>query len=458
MFNDPNSIEEAKQKLDAVSPTFCMAKWMNTTIHLHLGRTHSCHLPPTHKIPLKEIKKDVSALHNTLEKKKQRKMMLEGKRPKGCQSCWDIEDLPGEHFSDRHYRGQDCWTKPFIDDVAKSKWDTPINPSYLEVSFSAGCNFKCSYCSPSFSTSWQKEVEKYGGYPLSGIQKHHSPLWLKAQGEMPIPDEGNPYVKAFWDWWPTLKNDLMFFRITGGEPLLSPDTFKTFDLISEDPMPELEFSINSNLGIPEIQFSRFVEKTKELLDKKKVRHFILHTSVDTFGEQAEYIRNGLDFKKYQNYVETFLQEVPNASLAFMCTFNALSIPKYKSLLEWIISLRRRFHQPGRNIFLDIPHLKYPDFMAVQILPAEYRLMMMEHIEWMKEHQDETYGIKAAEILKMERIKSWMEETDSWNADQLSRQTINRKNFALFFKEHDRRRGTNFESTFPEMSSLLSDWA
>jgi len=453
LFNDPSSIEEAVEKLNKVSPSFCMAKWMNTTIHLQLGRTHSCHLPPTHKIPLKEIKENVNALHNTEEKMKQRKKMLEGERPKGCQACWDIEDLPGKHYSDRHYRGQDCWTKPFIDEVAASDWNTPINPSYLEVSFSAGCNFKCSYCSPSFSTSWQKEVEKFGGYPLSGAINHHSPAWLKAQGEMPIPDEGNPYVDAFWKWWPDLKKDLMFFRITGGEPLLSNETFKAFDRISEEPMPELELSINSNLGIPPVTFNRFVEKTKDLLAQKKIKHFMLHTSVDTFGDQAEYIRNGLNFEQYKEFVETYLTDVKSGSLAFMCTFNALSIDKYIFFLEWLISLRRRFHQPGRNIFLDIPHLKYPSFMTVQVLPSSYRKKIDKIISFMENHEDPLYGIKRAEILKMKRIKSWMEEVDTFDSKGLKKLKVDQKNFSLFFKEHDRRRGTNFKKTFPELKSM-----
>lgn len=453
MFNDPSSLEEATEKLNSVSPTFCMAKWMNTTIHLHMGRTHSCHLPPTHKIPLKEISKDVSALHNTQEKMKQRKMMLEGKRPKGCSTCWDIEDLPGKHYSDRHYRGQDSWTKPFFDKVKDTPWDQPINPSYLEVSFSAGCNFKCAYCSPTFSTAWQKEVEKHGGYPLSGAIKHHSPFWLKTQGLMPLEEEGNPYIEAFWKWWPDLKKDLMYYRITGGEPLLSKDTFKTFEMIDQDPMPELELSINSNLGIPQVHFDKFIKGANKLLQEKKIKHFMLHTSVDTYGAQAEYIRNGLNFPQYQKYVETFLEEVPSSSLAFMCTFNALSIDNYQPLLEWIITLRRKYHQKGRDIYLDIPHLKYPNFMAVQVLPHSYRGKMQKLIHFMKEHVDPIYGIKPAEVLKMERILKWMEETDSWEGSAQKQLETDRRNFSYFFKEHDRRRKTDFLSLFPDLKDL-----
>ena len=44
---------------------------------------------------------------------------------------------------------------------------------------------------------------------------------------MPV-TQTNPYVDAFWRWWPDLYKDLHTFRITGGEPLMSQDTWKVF--------------------------------------------------------------------------------------------------------------------------------------------------------------------------------------------------------------------------------------
>ena len=89
-----------KNKLDVVSPSFCVAKWKQVTIHLTNGQTHSCHHPGTHSIPVEELADNPSALHNTNYKKSLRKEMLEGKRPKECDYCWRAEDSPGEHFSD----------------------------------------------------------------------------------------------------------------------------------------------------------------------------------------------------------------------------------------------------------------------------------------------------------------------------------------------------------------------
>ena len=83
---------EMKEKLDSVSPSLCLAKWTQVTMHLQNGHTHSCHHPSTHKIPLEELAVNPSALHNTNFKKQKRKEMLQGIKPKECDYCWKIED------------------------------------------------------------------------------------------------------------------------------------------------------------------------------------------------------------------------------------------------------------------------------------------------------------------------------------------------------------------------------
>ena len=101
-------LKNTKEKLNKVSPSFCLAKWNQVTIHLNNGTTHSCHHCNAHKIPLDELKLNPSALHNTIEKKKTRKMMLDGERPSECNFCWRVEDLKDDNvYSDRIKKSAD---------------------------------------------------------------------------------------------------------------------------------------------------------------------------------------------------------------------------------------------------------------------------------------------------------------------------------------------------------------
>ncbi|MBC86010.1 MAG: radical SAM protein [Bdellovibrionaceae bacterium] len=449
MFGQIDKIDEMKDKLNDVSPSFCMAKWMHVTMHLLTGHTHSCYLPPTHKIPLEEIKKDPTALHNTNHKKQMRKMMKEGQRPEECGICWGVEDLPGNHYSDRHYRGVDDWTMPFFEKVKNMNWDENINPTYVEVSFSSACNFKCSYCSPAVSTEWMKEIKREGSYKLSDLEHQYLP-WFEDNGQMPIPEDENPYLEAFWKWWPDLIGDLMHFRITGGEPLLSKNTFRVLEWLREHPAPQLNLSINSNLGIPKSLNQKFIDAMKDIMENDKVRSHILHTSLDAWGAQAEYIRSGLKMDRFMENLDAYMTQIPNGSIAFMSTFNNLSVVGYQSFLEQILEMRQKYNNDHREVLLDIPHLQAPHHQSCQILTPDFIDYMESHIDFMNKYKNEKTGFKDAEIYKMTRIMEWMKEEKE--SEWLE---THRKNFYLFFNEHDRRRGTDFLTTFPEMDMYWS---
>lgn len=269
--NISQNTEDAKLWLDSISPSMCLAKWFHVSLHLTNGRTHSCYHPPTHSIDIQEIKNNPKALHNTLQKKEERKDMVAGRRPKGCSYCWKIEDapnaIPDGNRSDRHYRSGEFWAAPYKDLSQQLSWDKDVNPTYVEVNFNQACNFKCSYCSPHLSSEWQKEIEKFGAYPTR--TKHNDIGYLESTGLMPIKGGkiNNPFVEAFWQWWPEMYKTLHMFRMTGGEPLLDNNTYKILDYVSLNPKGDLEISITSNMCPPDPSLmDRFINSLQKIQD------------------------------------------------------------------------------------------------------------------------------------------------------------------------------------------------
>ena len=49
--------EHARHKLETISPTMCLAKWNQTSLHLPTGMTNSCYHPPLHKMDAEQVKK-----------------------------------------------------------------------------------------------------------------------------------------------------------------------------------------------------------------------------------------------------------------------------------------------------------------------------------------------------------------------------------------------------------------
>ena len=131
-FSENPIYTNMKVGLNNVGCGFCLAKWTQVTIHLQMGETHSCHHPPTHKIPLVELNRNPSALHNTKFKKKIRKEMLDGKRPSECDYCWNVEDT-SDRFSDRIFKSAESWSAPYLEEIKEFGRRQDYNPRYVEV-------------------------------------------------------------------------------------------------------------------------------------------------------------------------------------------------------------------------------------------------------------------------------------------------------------------------------------
>jgi hypothetical protein len=256
---------------DKLGASWCLAKWKQVSLHLTTGQTNSCYHPPLHQIQLSDIENNPAGLHNTAYKKEQRRIMLRNERPSECQYCWNMEDLG--KMSDRHYRSGEPWAAEHFEEIASGKSENPV-PSYVEVNFNHACNLRCSYCSPQFSSSWADEIARHGAYPTS--RPHNDPVHFQGS-KRPIPArEANPYVDAFWQWWPTLYPQLRHFRMTGGEPLMDKNTHRVLDYVIENPSPHLHLNVTSNFSVDERLWQSYLDKVKRICDGR-IEHFMQNT-------------------------------------------------------------------------------------------------------------------------------------------------------------------------------------
>jgi organic radical activating enzyme len=449
-----NNYERIKKIINITnetSPTFCLAKWHHVTLYLQTGETHSCYHPPPHKIDIDEIKKNPSALHNTKIKKQERKEMLEGVQTKGCQYCWNIENMGPDYISDRHIKTSSIFTEKRYKDIVNKSWKQNVNPEYIEVNFGNECNFKCGYCHPKYSSRFYNEIKEYG--PVTSVKNHRCDIdWMKLYAR----EEENPYVDAWWEWWPTMRKTLSILRITGGEPLMHTSTWKLLDSLKDDPMPKLELNMNSNLGVKKALVEKFATNVNHLLENKKIKIFKLYTSIDTWGPRAEYLRTGLDLKIWEHNLDYYLKNVGHP-ISFMITFNILSVTTFKSLLEKILEWRKMYNQYNKTnqpqmVRFDTPYLKEPLQYDINILPKkEYMKYMKDSLKFIKENLDDNDPNKfsTVEYEKFRRVVDYM-ETTVYDEHKI---TEGHRDFFNWFNELDLRRGTNFVETFPEMAKF-----
>ena len=434
--------------IDSKSASFCGAKWHGATIWLGHGQTVSCHLPASHDIPLEELKSNPSTIHNTPHKKQMRKMMLEGVRPPECYKCWNVEDrgqLSERVFKTSMYKEAD------LDAIPLTKWDDDTFLRHLEVSFDRACNFACSYCGPTFSTKWVKDIKDNGPYEnLKSDNREHftnTAPWAESIAKR---DEDNPYIQAFWEWWEEeggLVDTLEGIRVTGGEPIMHPDVWKLFDWFKNNPErgKNMKFGINSNL-IPE------KEKTfQRLLDiVEYVPNFEMFTSCEATGAQANYIRDGMDYEVWINNVKRLLDQPKVNKFCIMMTINALCLGSITDFMDDMLALREIYGKE-RSPFLSLNPVYNPEFQSISTLPTYIIKHYNDKLKmWYKERKED---LTSSEDVNVSRVIKHMDKAiNNPHPEEVLKKRQN--DFKSFYTQYDERRNKDFRTTF---DPIIVDW-
>lgn len=448
---------KVKGQLEKVSPSFCLAKWTQSTLYLHTGFTHSCHHPISHKIDVANILDNPVGLHNTPEKMRFRQEMLNGERPKECDYCWRVEDVPGSHFSDRIQKSSTSWSLPYLDEVVAAGVGKDYQPKYLEVMFENTCNFKCIYCFPDISSRIHEDIEFNGPFKLNDYT-YQDLSYLEKVGKVPINrKEHNPYVAAFWEWWPDLYKSVKTFRITGGEPLLSDNTWRILDYIIENPNKDLTLGINTNLGTPDKLIDKFIEKLQKV--RPNVKELQVFSSLEATGREAEYIRFGMNNWDFKMNCRRILNET-DTLFTIMTTINVLS---YSTLTDFIHEMTefRALAKSNNHFHVSLNFLRYPEFLDIRLLPGKTKeylttflnAMAVALCDYPRASGREDYETRR-DVLKVDECENLKRIVVYMNSEMPEKEK-HILNLRAYLREQDRRRKTNHEELFPELAEHLN---
>lgn len=445
MAKKPNeSLQQYRDRvLDSKSKSFCGAKWYNATTWLGSGTTASCHHPPAHKIPLVEVEANPTAIHNTEHKKEMRRMMQKGERPRECEYCWKMEDMKKDAVSDRTFKSI-IYSDEELQQAYEADANENTNLKTFEIAFDRTCNLACSYCNASFSTTWAKDIKKNGPYEnlvSDGAGAFHQ------DGSWAAPydnDEDNPYIQAFWKWWESgLADSLEELRVTGGEPLMSGNTWKLFDWFNAQDT-NMRFAINSNLIAKDSIIDKLIDKTKGM------KHFDLYTSCEAVGEQAEYIRDGLDYDMWLRNTKRLLTEGNCNNINIMMTINSLSLFSITEFLDEVYKLKELTQSRTPTVSVNL--LRFPSFQSPLALPNHIKDYCHNKLNtWWQEHKDDI-GWHEFEKASIERLIDYLVTVDAPHRRTSNPITLWR-DFKTFYQQYDIRRNKSIY-VFPK---ILTDW-
>jgi len=253
---------------------------------------------------------------------------------------------------------------------------------------------------------------------------------------------------------------------------MDKNTFRVLDHVIDNPREDLEIAVTTNASVPDKLWNNFVDKVSFISEHKKLKRFRIFVSLDGWGDQAEYIRHGLDFDRMWNNVHNYLSRVDEGLVTFIVTFNMLSLPSIQKLLKGILELQR-VHNVSKSrrdkngniivyghhkVFIDTPMLRYPHWQSLQLTPEKYWHYADDALDFMKANTDKHresrwVGFKPHQIERFDRSIEFMKQ----GFDNSTEREEAEENFVRFFQEHDKRRNTNFKNVFPEFTDTFLEW-
>jgi len=438
------SYERTKELIKDIAPkSFCAAKWYNVSIWLGNGRTASCHHPLAHPVPKKELEKSASALHNTQFKKEQRKKMLAGERPAECGYCWKVEDAAQDETinSDRIYQTA-RYTEEEIKALKDIPWDKNVNPKTVEICFDNLCNLACSYCNSEFSSTWSKDIVKNGEYKNMVTDGGKT---YRQDGSIAMPfgnkNEGNIYVKRFFDWFPEIKDGITELRVSGGEPSRSPSFWKLIDMSDNE---KFALAVNSNLIMEDSRLDRLVEAGK------KFEKLDIYTSAECMYKNQEFVRDGFEWDTWEKNVKKAVASPHINGMYVMMTISLLGIWTVDKFVKQIVEWKKEVNDK-HAFFMSVNILRFPSFQSVTMLPQIIKEDLANRIEKvMKEEYDWINDLERNQLKRLliylRRVDSSMEDVDAYSKK--------RNDLINFVDQYAVRRNKPVEEYMPQE---FNDW-
>jgi hypothetical protein len=224
---------------------------------------------------------------------------------------------------------------------------------------------------------------------------------------------------------------------------MSGETWKLLDWFKANKgRSQTRLAINSNLGV-EVDIDR-------LLDSIEGLEVDIYTSNESMGLQAEYIRDGLDWRAWVDNMHKIANSGRVRGLHVMNTINALCLDSLPEFLDFMLMLKSRYGQNFPNFTLNI--LRFPSFQSPLVLSDELRTYYRNRLaKWLAGNLD-SFLLHQHEIAHIQRLIDYLDVVKTPHSEAFDSIKLH-NDFKQFYTQYDHRRNKNFTETFP----VLKEW-
>lgn len=392
------------------SKTFCILPW----IHIYAnpdGSVIPCCIAD-HHLHLGNVRNNnIEEIWNNDNYKNLRKKMLAGERSNECKACYHAEDS-GNVSSRQHWNLAYADYFYLLNHTNNDGSLNKIDLAYFDVRWSNICNFKCRSCSGTYSSSWATEDNKHG---------RNRDVFIFAGGNNNdnLYNQFVPYLKGMRE---------IYFA--GGEPLLTDKHYDMLDYFLENKHVNVNLRYNTNL-------STLLYKGKSIIDYwKNFQNVNVYVSLDSWGQRAEYIREGTNWEEIVDNIKLIKSELPHVRLQTHTVISCFNVFTYVEFLEYLF----------QNSIFDLEtynpttyNLINPNEYSFQIINSAFKDKIIDKLQSKKFNKSINSQIK--------NIVSALENS-SHNIEL-------QKGFKKITEYYDNIRNRDFLQTFPELHELYT---
>jgi hypothetical protein len=170
--------------------------------------------------------------------------------------------------------------------------------------------------------------------------------------------------------------------------------------------------------------------------------------MEAVGQQAEYIRDGLNYQDWQANVIKLLDA--GVTVHCMCTINALCLDSLDQHLEQLVVWKKKYGRDRINYTLNI--LRFPSFQSPLVLSNDLRSAYQQQlVNLMIAHKGHSY-LHEHEWNHLQRLIDYLDVVKTPHSDAFDMPKLH-NDFRKFYQQYDQRRSKNFDTAFPN----LKEW-
>lgn len=428
--------------------TMCFKTWNDIIISLPNRTVKWCCKTQTTEDDIKQTTFDLDTLdldflfkHPILQKRQYE--LSGGTQCEDCVTCWESERKSGSSYRTIYNSNYDFMLNRRMEktknhphkaiEFHKQQMEAD-RFQFIEIELTNKCNMACAYCWAGNSTRWQKEMKT------------------------PFPDTDDlifdRVVELLNEYWETTlhKKDRVNFSLLGGEPFFTDHMYRFI----EDFMVNLNdnkrsgqhiiITITTNLNFPEKKFKQFIE----LVERTPNITYALQLSGEALGRQSELVRWGLNYETWDKNIDLFFTEskrLKNLQMGFGCAHNALTLPYFKSFLEYINDKVKLHDFNNNQIIMHHNYVERPEHLSIAMLDPKHAKAVDEQIEYIKNEMQDVKFYKRDGFINM--MKSLREQVAGNEVTEFMKRDATTE-----FNMLQNRRNINFIEHFPHFHELI----